>query len=444
MSTLAVLGAGAKAVAVAAKASVLQTMGVETFDVVAVERTGVAANWQASGGWTDGAQSLGTSPEKDVGFPYRSSLVPRRNAELDERMTCHSWQAYLIATGQFAQWIDRGRPAPTHRRWGQYLRWVAERIDMSVVYGAVERISVDGRRWALHTPERTVLADALMITGPGQAERTLLPGHPRVLSIAQFWHRAAEHDRITAERVAMVGGGETAAAMLNELFQHKISTITVISPQVTLFTRGEGYFENSLFSDPSEWTALTVAERRGAIARTDRGVFSSTVQDALMADDRIRHLRGRVAHAVARDDQIRLTLSTNRGSEDFETVHGFDLVIDGSGLDALWFTTLFSQDALDLLELGLGGPMSGDRLQEAIGHDLGVNDVTPKLFLPGLAGLNQGPGFPNLSCLGLLSDRVLGAASSPVSSPASSPVSSPASSPANGSTRRNDEHQSLR
>jgi len=234
--------------------------------------------------------------------------------------------------------------------------------------------------------------------------------------------------------VAVIGGGETAAAMLNELFRHRVSTITVISPQVTLFTRGESFFENALFSDPTDWAVLTVDERRDAIARTDRGVFSSNVQDALLADDRIRHLRGRVAHAVGRDEQIRLTLSTNRGSENVETVHGFDLVIDGSGADPLWFTTLFSQDALDLLELGLSGPLTGDRVQEAIGHDLAVVDVTPKLFLPNLAGLNQGPGFPNLSCLGLLSDRVLGA-----------DLGRGAPSPTNrASTRRDDEHQSLR
>ena len=112
MSTLAILGAGAKAVAVAAKASALRDMGVEVPDVIAVERTGVGANWQASGGWTDGAHRLGTSPEKDVGFPYRSALVPRRNREVDERMTRYSWQSYLIATASFAEWIDRGRPAP--------------------------------------------------------------------------------------------------------------------------------------------------------------------------------------------------------------------------------------------------------------------------------------------------------------------------------------------
>ena len=90
-------------------------------------------------------------------------------------------------------------------------------------------------------------------------------------------------------------------------------------------------------------------------------------------------------------------------------MHGFDLVIDGSGADATWFEPLFSQDARDLIELALRAPLTGDSLQESIGHDLSVDGLTPKLFLPGLSGLMQGPGFPNLSCLGLLSDRVLGA-----------------------------------
>jgi mycobactin lysine-N-oxygenase len=39
--------------------------------------------------------------------------------------------------------------------------------------------------------------------------------------------------------------------------------------------------------------------------------------------------------------------------------------------------------------------------------NLAVAGLEPPLHLPVLAGLAQGPGFPNLSCLGLLSDRVL-------------------------------------
>src|ERR1700754_390626 len=165
--TVAIIGAGAKAVAVAAKAAVLRDMGVDAPDVVAVERSGVAANWRAGGGWTDGRQRLGTSPEKDVGFPYRSALVPDRNAELDERMTRYSWQSYLVATDQFVGWIDRGRAAPTHDTWAGYLRWVADVVGLKVVRGDVDQISVDGSRWVLHMGESSLSADSLMITGPG-------------------------------------------------------------------------------------------------------------------------------------------------------------------------------------------------------------------------------------------------------------------------------------
>ena len=408
-TTLAIIGAGAKAVAVAAKAAVLREMGVEVPVVVAVERSDVAANWRAGGGWTDGRQRLGTSPEKDVGFPYRSTLVPGRDTDLDERMMRFSWQSYLVATDQFVGWIDRGRPAPTHDTWAAYLRWVADEVGLKVVRGEVVQISVDGPRWVLHTNDSSLSADTVMVTGPGQPERSMLSGDPRVLSIARFWQRAGQHDRIVAENVAVIGGGETAASMLNELFHHRVSAITAISPQATLFTRGEGFFENSLFSDPTGWRSLTQAERRDCIARTDRGVFSARVQESLLADERIKHLRGRVARVVNRDDRIWITLCTENCGEPQETLHRFDLVIDGSGADPLWFLPLMSPVSLGLLELGVGGPLTGERLEESIGHDLAVVGVTPKLVLPNLSGVNEGPGFPNLSCLGLLSDRVLGA-----------------------------------
>lgn len=407
--TLAVVGAGPKAVAVAAKAAALRDMGVDDIHVVAVERVGVAANWRAVGGWTDGRQRLGTNPEKDIGFPYRSVLVPGRNAELDERMMRLSWQSYLVATGRFAGWIDRGRPSPSHDAWAGYLRWVAEAVDLKVVRGEVVQLSIDGPSWAVHTRDSSLPADAVMVTGPGMPGRSILPGHPRVMSIAQFWQRASGPSRIVAARVAVIGGGESAASILNEVFHHRFSAITVISPQATLFTRGEGFFENLMFSDPTEWQNLTAAERRNAIARTDRGVISARVQESILADERIRHLRGRVAHASDCDDRIRVTLHTDTNGERLETIHDFDLVIDGSGVDPLAFLSLLDRDAAGIVAEGIGGPLTRERLEESIGHDLAVADLNPKLFLPNLAGFNEGPGFPNLSCLGRLSDRVLGA-----------------------------------
>jgi mycobactin lysine-N-oxygenase len=49
----------------------------------------------------------------------------------------------------------------------------------------------------------------------------------------------------------------------------------------------------------------------------------------------------------------------------------------------------------------------GTELERRIEGDLSVADLSPPLHLPLMAGLAQGPGFPNLSCLGLLSDRIL-------------------------------------
>ena len=55
----------------------------------------------------------------------------------------------------------------------------------------------------------------------------------------------------------------------------------------------------------------------------------------------------------------------------------------------------------------LASALAGDELDRRIDVDLSIGGLSPPLHLPMVAGLAQGPGFPNLSCLGLLSDRVL-------------------------------------
>jgi mycobactin lysine-N-oxygenase len=52
---------------------------------------------------------------------------------------------------------------------------------------------------------------------------------------------------------------------------------------------------------------------------------------------------------------------------------------------------------------------NGHAIERAITEDISLNDFTPKLHLPMLAAIALGPGFPNLSCLGLLADRILAA-----------------------------------
>lgn len=410
--TLLIVGAGPKALAVAAKAKVMRDLGLPAPQVRVVEARAVGANWQSIGGWTDGRHRLGTSPEKDIGFPYRAAVAARGdsavNAEISKRMLDYSWMSFLVEHQTYAEWVDRGRPNPHHHVWARYLQWVATRLDLDVVIGTVRTISADERQWSLDVvaadgTSSELHADSLMITGPGSSTSALLDDE-KVLSIADFWDLVSRNRLPAASRAAVIGGGETAGSALDELARHDVMTISVISPAATIYTRGESYFENAVYSDPTGWANLAPAERRDVIRRTDRGVFSVRVQETLVGDSRIHHLQGRVVAARRADDLVSVTLhNPGRAAKS----HSFDLIVDATGGQPLWFLDLFSDDAADLLELTLGWPPTLDRIESAIGHDLAVTGLTPKLYLPTLAGFAQGPGFPNLSCLGEVSNRIL-------------------------------------
>ncbi|MEU4837289.1 SidA/IucD/PvdA family monooxygenase [Nocardia testacea] len=406
---LLVLGAGPKAMAVAAKAHVLRQLGLPAPQIIVVEAHAVGGNWLPSGGWTNGQHRLGTSPEKDVGFPYHSVWARNRNREIDEAMLAFSWTSFLVERGTYAEWVDRGRPSPQHHLWAKYLQWVADKTDVELVAGAVRKVSAGAEGWVVSVVDADGLAtdieaERLMITGPGNSRRALAD-HPKMLSIADFWDLVGRRQLPVSSRAAVIGGGETAGSAMDELVRHDVLTVSVISPAATIYTRGESYFENSLFSDPAKWRGLSIEERRDVVRRTDRGVFSVRVQENLLGDARVHHLQGRVVQVADQDGGVALTL---RNENRADRVHTFDLVVDATGGQPLWFLDMFDTDAADLVELALGGPITQRRLESSIGYDLAVSGLDTKLYLPNLAGLAQGPGFPNLSCLGQLSDRILG------------------------------------
>ena len=79
------------------------------------------------------------------------------------------------------------------------------------------------------------------------------------------------------------------------------------------------------------------------------------------------------------------------------------LVVVAIGFQPDWFEGLLGAQARGRLDEALAGA----ELERQIEVDLSVTGLRPALHLPVAAGLAQGPGFPNLSCLGLLSDRIL-------------------------------------
>jgi mycobactin lysine-N-oxygenase len=112
-----------------------------------------------------------------------------------------------------------------------------------------------------------------------------------------------------------------------------------------------------------------------------------------------RTLAGRALAIEAGHRQVVVTI----GYGDERERVSYDVVIVASGFDGHWFERLLSDEARQRL----ADAQAGDELERRIDVNLAVAGLDPPLHLPMLAGLAQGPGFPNLTCLGLLSDRVL-------------------------------------
>ena len=404
VSTLAVVGAGPKGIAVAAKARALAAAGLPAPRVVLVDPGEVAGNWAGRQGYTSGLLPLGTPPEKDVGYPYAASWGDA-SADVVAAMAGYSWQRHLITRGVYGDWVDRGRMRPTHRQWGVYLRAVAEAAEAEIVCGAVAGLEIaDGDRWEVTLEAGdAIAADGVVITGAGPA--ITVPGqpqdHPRVLDGRTYWLAAHELRRGRALTVCVVGSGETAASVVIDLVKrcHKRSTIDVLTARGVLYSRGESYEENRFYSDPGEWPRLAEAHRREFLERTDRGVFSLQAEAALNQVRGFRTLAGRAAEIEPREHDVIVTIAYG---DDRERV-AYDAVVVAIGFDGRWFEALLGENAGGRYRDALGG----GELARVIDVDLSVSGLAPPLHLPVMAGLAQGPGFPNLSCLGLLSDRVL-------------------------------------
>jgi mycobactin lysine-N-oxygenase len=416
---LAVLGAGPKGLAIAAKRAALVRTGWEVPDLVLVDRTGVAANWSGAAGYTDGRQVLSTPPEKDVGFPYAHAW-DAASAQVSHEVRRWSWQSYLVQQQGFADWVDRGQPRPMHRRWFQYLRWVAEQIPVEPIIAEVDGIDLGDGGWRLSATrpplgERLELdCDGLVLTGPGTPVR--LPGqpdHPRILDGRTFWTAEGALAAAGPVEVCVIGNGETAGSITTALLGllPEGSAVELVSDSGVLYTRGESYTENRFYSDPDVgWQQLAERHRREFLKRTDRGVFSTQVQEVLNRAEVVRTLAGRVTRLEPVEAKVIVEVDYEQDRERI----AFDWVVVAIGFDPLWFLPLLGARARRALADTAGGepvdrPSSRRALERSIGRDLAVTGLQPKLHLPFLAGVAQGPGFPNLSCLGLLADRVLGA-----------------------------------
>jgi mycobactin lysine-N-oxygenase len=151
------------------------------------------------------------------------------------------------------------------------------------------------------------------------------------------------------------------------------------------------------------WLSLTEADRREFVRRADRGVFSVQAVQEMTSAWNVSSVTGNAVRIEATPSVIRVE-TTYAGASSWMD---YDYVVVARGFDPTWFLALFDTSTRDRLANALGSAPEAEALEHAIGTDLSVMGFEPRLHLPMLAGIAQGPGFPNLSCLGLLADRIL-------------------------------------
>jgi mycobactin lysine-N-oxygenase len=194
----------------------------------------------------------------------------------------------------------------------------------------------------------------------------------------------------------VIGGGETAAGVITGLLKiiDKSSQIEIITRHPILFTRNENWMEVMYFSKVMDWSGLSNHQKTEVIRHADRGTFSVAAKDLL---DSAYNVSTRLANVEGIEGKNG-KLSINFSGDQKKQIGDYDYVVEATGFNPFSFSKLFPDKSLfNNVQL----------ITEAIEQDLSLAQVSPRLHLPGLSAMAQGPGFPNLSCLGLLADRIL-------------------------------------
>jgi mycobactin lysine-N-oxygenase len=418
---LLIVGAGAKAAAIAAKVHVANRLGLGPITLTIVEKTEPAASWLGRNGMTSGEEPLAIPPIKDVGFPYQSrrQFGPHGDA-IDGAMLPFSWQRHAMERQEYAPWINSGSPSVRHRDYGTYLGWVLERATEGVrVYsGRATEVSMQGERWAVDVVDRGDSGDpsrhigrALLLTGPG-VHREFPHERDAAPRVFHCDSRREELEAIPPDRpteIAIVGGGESALSCL--VFLRALrpqARLSIYTPTLPL-SRGESFLENRVFADPDDvgWDRLDIETRRDFVKHCDRGVFDVGVLASIADDEMCSFHTGRALHVAAGEGGEKAVLEHETSAGIVGTP--YDYVVNCTGFDLLaQLRELFSPQLRAEVERR-SGPLweRPPKTEVPIGRDLELVGMEPRLHIPGLGGLSQGPGFANLGSLGLLANRVL-------------------------------------
>lgn len=442
MKKLAVVGAGPKGVALAAKCAALSELGHMAPELTIFEQSHIGSAWSGRGSFTNGEALICTNIDRDLGFPYDDPVSDQINSHM---LGEYSWRTFLLSTSSqmnLNEWLTKGFPRPTHREFSRYLQWALEksqaarRVAITLQEAEVSSLRFNGTSWRVSaksesgTTEHTDLFDGVVITGVKRRPDPLVPEiddeNVPAFDGANFWEEASL-DCLSATitnvlsfedtvKVVVVGDGGTAAAVCHYLSLHHPSraslTIHVIGSNPFFDSRPDNFFSDRFYADDQLWRDRTATFRREFLGRTMRGrVWQPIIEDLQYCE--LEYECARVLGAqteVLHGDRFQFEGEmcddgTNTTTGGFEA----DVIIDARGFHDLWFLDLLPDDISKVLSPAGEKPSSvKSSLEEMLDTSFQINtDGIPKgLHLP-ILGSFVHAAANNLMALGSVTDGLL-------------------------------------
>ena len=218
--------------------------------------------------------------------------------------------------------------------------------------------------------------------------------------------RRIELARIPIEQsadIAIVGGGESALSCVAFLRAFRPDAqLTIYTPSLPM-SRGESFLENRVFSNPDEvaWESLDEQTRRDFVRHCDRGVFDPATLQTIAYDDQCRFVTGRVTHVSSAGGDGGVCVDYDaRGGEERASATTTWSTAPGS---ICWSSCAPCSRRPCEPRSRAGSARCGTARpgrEIPIGRNLELEGMRPRLYIPGLGALSQGPGFANLGSSG--------------------------------------------
>lgn len=450
MKRIAVISAGVRAAALAAKAGIVNEICPGSFEIVIFERHEIGASWTGRFGFTDGRQQLCTAVERDLGFPYTCGLFPDQddNQFVDDLMLKeYSWQAFNIANGAaYPEWISRGHPAPTHSDFAEYLRWAVVKSGFDALQSEALRLAYDtqANQWDVMTAHGWHTGfDAVVITGTQpRLDPFAVAGSPLAQYVAtsfDFWRRIDDIHTILRDAanlngvatVGIVGTGAAAATITAHFLRRaceieadpsKLVEILLVGRSPFVAPRHPNYFQDRVFHDPAAWSR--VPDKRDFIDQALFGSVWTSLVDRISADKRVTaetmmvrqarflHTPTTYPATVVLDDVDPVTGAV------ISTSKALAFIVDARGQRMDWFLDhVHSNPRAAFLEPSLHAVLAPHAVPGKPLRDIVAAHLAPdfSVSMPGfpqglhvpMLGSEIGPGATNLMSLGWVADSIL-------------------------------------